>query len=90
MPLTKSVFKPLAKSVLIPLGLTAAAATTDADIYKKMFRSGNTTLIISIEEMDEFVKIVKSLEASGLFIKDVAKQLKMKQNIKSKDFLECY
>ena len=90
MPLTKSVFKPLTKSVLIPLGLTAAAATTDADIYKKMFRSGNTTLIISIEEMDEFVKIVKSLEASGLFIKDVAKQLKMKQNNKSKDFLECY
>ena len=90
MPLTKNISKPLAKSVLIPLGLTSAAATTDAVIYQKMFRSGNTTLIISIEEMDDIVKIVKSLEESGLFIKEVAKQLKMKQINKSKDFLECY
>ena len=33
------VLKPLAKSILIPLGLTAAA--TDAAIHKKMFGSGN-------------------------------------------------
>ena len=32
-------FKPLAKSVLIPLGLTAAAAATDPAIHKKMFGS---------------------------------------------------
>ena len=31
----KSVIKPLAKSVLIPLGLTAAASTADAEILKK-------------------------------------------------------
>ena len=36
MPLMKNVLKPLAKSILIPLGLTAAAAT-DAAIHKKMF-----------------------------------------------------
>ena len=41
-----NVLKPLAKNVLIPLGLTAAAASTDAVIHKKMFESGNTTLII--------------------------------------------
>ena len=46
MPLIGNVLKPLAKSVLIPLKLTAAAAT-DAAIYKKMFGSGTTTLIIS-------------------------------------------
>ena len=35
LPLMKNVFKPLAKSVLIPLGLTAAAAlATDAAIHK--------------------------------------------------------
>ena len=33
-----NVLKPRAKSVLIPLGLTAAA--TDAAIHKKMFGSG--------------------------------------------------
>ena len=47
MPLTKNVLKPLAKSVLIPLGLTEASSETDATIYKKMFGSGMTTLIIS-------------------------------------------
>ena len=46
LPLIGNVFKPIAESVLIPLGLTAAAAT-DAVIHKKMFGSGVTTLIIS-------------------------------------------
>ena len=50
-PLMKNVLKLLAKSVLIPLGLTAAASATDAAIHKKMFRSGTTTLIISNEEI---------------------------------------
>ena len=31
----KNVIKPLAKSVLIPLGLTAAASVADAGIHKK-------------------------------------------------------
>ena len=33
----KNVLKPLAKSVLIPLGLTAAASATDEAIHKNMF-----------------------------------------------------
>ena len=49
--LMKSVIKPLAKSVLIPLGLTAAASAADAGIHKKILGSGsdhnNTILIIS-------------------------------------------
>ena len=36
LPLMKSVIKPLAKSVLIPLGLTAAASAADAGIHKKI------------------------------------------------------
>ena len=36
----KNVLKPLAKSVLTPLGLIAAASTTDTAIHKKMFGSG--------------------------------------------------
>ena len=35
LPLMKNVIKPLAKSVLIPLGLTAAASAADAIIHKK-------------------------------------------------------
>ena len=58
----KNVLKPLAKSALIPLGLTAAASATDAAIHKKIFGSGMTTLIISNEKMNDLMKIVKSFE----------------------------
>ena len=40
MPLVKIVLKPLAKSVLIPLGLRAGASVTDAATHQKMFGSG--------------------------------------------------
>ena len=53
LPLTKKVLTPLAKSVLIPLVLTAAAAAaaavTPTAIQKKLFGSGATALIISNE-----------------------------------------
>ena len=48
------------------------ASAADAAIYKKMFRSGFATLIISNEEMDDVMKIVKSLEESGLIVKGVS------------------
>ena len=56
LPLISNVIKPLAKSVLIPLGLTAGASSADAGIHKKILGSGNrpsssalhmTTLMIS-------------------------------------------
>ena len=76
LPLMKNVLKPLAKSVLIPLGLTAATSATGAAIHKKMFGSGNTTLIISNEEMKDIMKITKFLEESGLLIKGVSETIK--------------
>ena len=75
MPLIGNALKPLAKSVLIPLGLTAAAAVKDAAIHKKMLGSGFTTVIISNEEINDVMKIVKSLEESGLLIKSVSKTI---------------
>ena len=77
LPLTGNVLKPLDKSVLIPVGLTAAAAAgTDSATHKKMFGSGNTTLIISNEELNDIMKIVNSLEGSGLLIKGVSQAIK--------------
>ena len=38
LPLIKNVIKPLAKSVLIPLGLTAAASAADAGTHKENTR----------------------------------------------------
>ena len=52
LPLMKNLIKPLAKSVLIPLGLTTAVSAADTVMHKKKLGSGNTTtLIISNDEM---------------------------------------
>ena len=65
LPLISNVIKLLAKSVLIPFGLTAAASAADAGIHKQILGLGNTTtLIISNNEMEDIIKIVKSLEDS--------------------------
>ena len=72
LPLIKNVIKPLAKSVLIPLGLTAAGSAADAGIHKKILGSGNTTtLITSNDEKNDVIKIVKPLEDSGLLLKGI-------------------
>ena len=68
--------KPLTKSILIPFGLTAAASATNAAIHKKMFGSEFTKLIISNEEMEDIMKIIKSLEDCGLLIKSVSETIK--------------
>ena len=71
LPLTKNVIKPLAKSVLIPLGSTAAASAADARIHKKICSGNMTTLIISNDEIGDLIKIVKSPKDSGLLLKGV-------------------
>ena len=76
--LMKSVIKPLAKSVLIPLGLMAAASAADAGIHIKILGSGhnnNTTLIVPNDEMDGILKIFKSLEDSGVLLKTVSETI---------------
>ena len=75
LPLLKSVVKPLGL-----LGLTAASSEIDAGIQKKVFGSGSTpettTLIISNEDMNDIMKIIKSLEDSGILLKGVTKTIK--------------
>ena len=75
LPLTKNVIRPLAKSVLIPLGLTAATSAADAGIHKKILGSGITTLIISNEKMNDIMKIVQALEDSNILLKRVTKTI---------------
>ena len=76
MRLIRNVLKPLAKRVLIPLGLTTVVLAIDGAIHQKMFESDATALIISNEEMHDIIKIVKSLEESGLLINGVSKIIK--------------
>ena len=87
LPLIGNVIKTLAKSVLISLGLTAAALATDVVIHKKMFGSGNTTLIISNEEMNDIMKIVMTLEGSGLLIKGASQTIKNDAKERRRGFL---
>ena len=74
------VAMPLAKNVLAPLGLSAAMSAIDGGIWmfdsgKKMFGSGTTTLIISNDEMDDILKIVKCLEDSNVLLKGVSETI---------------
>ena len=46
LTLMKNLLKPVAKSVLIPLGLTTVASVTDAATHKKIFGSSMATLMI--------------------------------------------
>ena len=73
-PLMK-VAMPLAKNVLAPLGISAVMSAIDGSIKKKMLGSGTTTLIISNDEMDDILKIVKSFENSGLLLKVVSETI---------------
>ena len=49
LPLIKNLVKPLAKIVLILLGLTAAASAADAGIHKRILGSGILHLPIIIQ-----------------------------------------
>ena len=60
----KNVLKPLAKSVLIPLGLTTAA------IQRMIFRSCMTK--ISDKEINDTMEIIKSLKNVDLLIQKVS------------------
>ena len=82
LPLIGNVLKPLAKSVLITLGLTASAV--DVAIHTKMLGSGNTTSIILNKKMNDIMKIIDYLEEF------LAKQLKMNRKNKKEGFSVCY
>ena len=69
------VAMPLAKKVLARLGISAAMSAIDGSIKKKMFGSGTTTLIISNDEMDDILKLVKSLEDSNVLLKGVSETI---------------
>ena len=84
LPLIKNVIKRLAKSVLIRLGLTAAASAADRGIHKQILRSGRpsssalrtTTLITSNEEMNDIMNIIQALKDSNILLKGVTKTIK--------------
>ena len=87
LPLIKNVIKPLAKSILIPLELTAAASAIDAGIHKKILGSRTATLIISNDEMEGIIKIVKPLEDYGLLLKGISETIQNESKEQKRGFL---
>ena len=81
------MLQPFVKSVLITLGLIEAASVADAGIRKNFLGSGNTTLIISNKEMEYIMKIVKSLEDSGLLTKGITETIEKKKKEQKGGFL---
>ena len=67
---------PLAKNILAPLRITAAASVIDAGVQKKIHGSGTTTLTISNAEMNDIMKIVQAVEYSNILLKGFTKTIK--------------
>ena len=78
---------PLAKNVLVPLGITAAALAIDVGIQKKIHGSGTTTLKVSNKEMNDIMKIVQALEDSNILLKGVTKIIKNQTKEQKGEFL---
>ena len=72
---------------MILLGFTAAASITDAATQKKIYGSGITSLITSNEEMEDIMKIVKSIEKSGLLIKGISETIRNEAKKQKSRFL---
>ena len=66
----------LAKNILAPLEIKAAASAIDARIQKKIHGFGTTTLIISNREMNDIMKMFQTLEDSNTLWKGVTKTIK--------------
>ena len=67
---------PLAKNVLAPLGIAAAASAIDAGIQKKIHGSRTTTLTILNEEINDTLKIVQGHKDSNILLKKITKTIK--------------
>ena len=95
--LIKNVIKPLTKTVLIPLGLTAVGSATDTGIHKKLLESGkrpldlalpnNKTLIIPNDEMKDIIEVVNSLKDSGFLLKGVSETIQNEGKEQKRGFL---
>ena len=62
-------------------------SATDAAIQKKMHGSRTTALTISNEEMEDIIKIVKSLKESGLMMKGICETIKNETEEQKEGFL---
>ena len=90
-PLMKNFLTLLAKSFLLAFGLSAGMSAADTAIQKKIYGSGTTALIFSNGEMEDIIKIVKSLEESGLLMQRISETIKNETKEQKGIFIyQCY
>ena len=85
--LLMKVAVPLAKNILTPLKIAAAASAIDAGIQKKIHGSGATTLIISNKKINCIMKIVQAFEDSNILLKGITKTIKIETKEQKGGFL---
>ena len=85
LPLMKNILTSLAKSVLMPLGVSTTISATDAAIQKKILGSGRADE--RTDEMEDIIKIIKSLEESILLIEGISKTIKNEAKEQKGEFL---
>ena len=69
------MIKPLAKSVFHSIRINCSSISSRYRNTYKILAARTTTLIISNDEMKDIIRIVKSLEDSGLLLKRVSETI---------------
>ena len=72
---------------MLPFGLSAAVSTTDAAIQKNIYESGTAALIISNDEVEVIMKIVKLLEKLRILIKRISETINNEGKVQKGGFL---
>ena len=85
----RNIIQLLAKIVLIKLGSTAVASAADAGIHKNILGSRTTTQIMSNDEVEDIMKIVK-IEYSGFLSKGDGETIQNEAKDQRELFLVCY
>ena len=61
-------------------------SATDPAIQKKIYDLGNTTVIISNDDMDDLIKIITALEEHDILLKGISKKIKNETKKQEEDF----
>ena len=77
----------LAQSVLLEFGLSSAMLAADTVIQKKIYGTTTRALIISNEELEDIIKIVKLHEEPGWILKRISETVKNEANKQKVRFL---
>ena len=86
LSLMKHGLTPLANNISLSFGLSVGKSALDATIQKKNYGWETTAVIISNEEREDIMKIVKSYKESGLLMKRISEAIKNEVREQREDF----